>query len=284
MSWRASVAVLAALLLSACSAIQIGYRNADTFLRWHANSYFDFEGEQSEELDTRIAAFLDWHRAAALPGYAKLLDEAAARTGRGLSRADIAWAYDSARAQLREGLAKAAAEAAPLLDKLPAAKIVHLEQRLAEDNRKFARQQLSGSVEERRERRLKRNVERLEDWLGGLSDAQIRRVRQYASSAPLAAEMRDRDRRRRQAELLAMLRERRAGQRLAGWAADWDHGRTPEYAAASRQMLDAYFDMLLDLDRTLSAEQRRHAVNRLRFYAENFRVLARTQPVAGVAK
>lgn len=284
MNWRVLVAVLAALLLSACSAIQLGYRNADTFLRWQANSYLDFEGEQSDELDARIASFLSWHRTSALPAYVAILDEAAARTGRGLAREDLQWGYDAVRVQIEEALRVAAAESAPLLDRLPADKITHLEQRFAEDNRKFAKEQLSGSTDERRERRLKRNLERLEDWLGRLSDAQVERVRRYTMQAPLSADMRDRYRKRRQAEFVAMLRDRQATRRLAGWAADWERSRAADHAAATRQQLAAYFDLLLDLDRTLSAEQRRHAVNRLRFYAENFRVLARTQPGAGVAK
>lgn len=275
MSWRGLVAVLAALLLSACSAIQVGYRNADTFLRWQANSYFDFEGEQSAELEGRIESFLAWHRASALPRYRAILEEAAARTGRGLAREDLQWGYDAVRAQIDEALRVAAAEAAPLLDRLPAGKITHLELRLAEDNRKFARRFLAGTSEERRERRLKRNLERLEDWLGELTDAQVARVRQYANRTPLSAELRDRHRAQRQAEFVAMLRKREAGRRLADWSIEWERSRAPDHAAASREQLAAYFDLLLDLDRMLSPEQRAHAVNRLRFYADSARVLAR---------
>ncbi|MGE3677328.1 MAG: DUF6279 family lipoprotein [Burkholderiales bacterium] len=275
MNWRGLVAVLAALLLSACSAIQVGYRNADTFLRWQANSYFDFEGEQSAELEGRIASFLAWHRSSALPRYRAILEEAAARTGRGLAREDLQWGYDAVRAQIDEALRAAAAEAAPLLDRLPAGKITHLERRLAEDNRKFARRFLAGTSEERRERRLKRNLERLEDWLGGLTDAQVARVRQYANRTPLSAELRDRDRKRRQAEFVTMLRKREAGRRLSDWSVEWERSRAPEHAAATREQLAAYFDLLLELDRMLSPEQRAHAVNRLRFYADSARVLAR---------
>jgi hypothetical protein len=37
------------------------------------------------------------------------------------------------------------------------------EKRLAEDNRKFAKERIQGTMEERHQRRVKRNVERLED-------------------------------------------------------------------------------------------------------------------------
>jgi len=67
--------LLALALLSGCSATRIAYNNADLFLRWQANHYLDFQGEQSDELDRSLAAILAWHRKAALPQYARLADE-----------------------------------------------------------------------------------------------------------------------------------------------------------------------------------------------------------------
>ena len=91
--------------------------------------------------------------------------------------------------------------------------ISHLEQRFAEDNRKFAKEQLRGSKEERHKRRVKRIEERLEDWWGARRGA-AERVRQYSERAPFYAELRDRDRKRRQARVLAMVRAREAKKRL----------------------------------------------------------------------
>lgn len=272
---RALVLALALVVLVGCSSIQLGYRNADTILRWQADSYLDLEGPLSEELDSRIAAFLGWHRAGALPQYAKLLDEAAARASRGFVRADVLWAYDSARVQLQEALRTAAAGAGPLLDRLPAENIAHLERRLAENNRKYAKEMLAGTPEDRRKRRLRRNIERLEDWLGSLSEAQQERVRQYTDAAPLAAEMRDRDRRRRQSEMLAMLRARQASLQLVDWMGRWESDRAPAFAAAALAQRTAFIDMLVDLDRSLSPAQRQHLSERLRGYADDARALAR---------
>jgi hypothetical protein len=270
------IATLAAmLLLSSCSVSRIAYDNADVYLRWQANSYFDLHGEQSDEFDRRLAAFLAWHRAKALPEYAPLAEEAAARIQRGIKRGDLEWGYDAVQAQIREALRAAAAESAGLLDRLSADQIAHFEQRLADENRKFVKEQVQGTVEERQQRRVKRNVERLEDWFGSLSDAQVERVRRYSARAPFSDALRDADRRRRQAELLAMLRAREAKQRLAQWAEGWDRGRDPAYAEASRATVAEYFDLLLDLDRTLSAEQREHLARRLRRYAGLFESLAR---------
>lgn len=271
---RLVLALLALVLLGGCSATRFAYQNADLFLRWQTGRYLDVHGEQAEELDARISAFLAWHRAKALPQYARLAREAEARLARGLSRADLVWGYDSFQTHIRAAMRAAAAESALLLDRLGPEQREHLRQRFAEDNRKFAREQLAGNDGERRKRRVKRNVERLEEWLGELSDAQIERVRAYSERAPLVGEMRDRERRRLQSEFLALVAAGEARKRLPDWAEHWDRNREPAFAAAHRANLDELFAMLLDLERTLTPAQREAAAARFRQYAADFERLA----------
>src|SRR6267143_3860011 len=223
-SLRLSVILVALSLLAACSAVRLAFDHADTWLRWRAADYLDVHGAEAEELDKRIDAFHEWHRARALPKYARLSEETARRLGGGLSREDIVWGYDSLMAQAREGLRAAAERIAPMLDRLSPEQVRHMEQRFAEDNRKFARENLRGSEAERRKRRATRTVERLEDWVGRLSKTQLERVRQFSERAPLYYEMRDRDRKRLQGELLAMVRAREAQRRLPEHAANFDQG------------------------------------------------------------
>jgi hypothetical protein len=272
---RSFIFLLFVLFLQGCSVTRLAYNNADTFLRWQANSYFDFEGEQSDELDQRIAGFLAWHRAKALPQYARLAEDAATRLLRGVKREDLDWGYDAFRVQALEALDAAVAESAGPLDRLRPEQWVHLERRFAEDNRKFEREQLRGTVEERRKRRLKRNLDRLDEWFGPLSDEQVARVRRYADSAPLVAEHQDRYRRRRQTEFLAMLRAREARQKLQAWARAWETDRDPEYVRLQAEMSTEYAGLLLDLDRLLVPEQRERAAARLRRYATLFSGLSK---------
>src|SRR5262249_21350693 len=127
---------------------------------------------------------------------------------------------------------------------------------------------------ERRKRRTERNVERLEDWLGRLSRAQVERVAQYSERAPLLDEFRDRDHKRLQAELLAILRAKEAKKRLPDFAVDWERGRDPAYAAAVEAARKEYGAMILDIDRSLTSEQRARAAHDLARYAQEFRALA----------
>jgi len=265
------------VLLPACSTVRFVYDNAETYLRWRVDLYLDLEGAMADELDERIAAFMAWHRAQALPKYAQLLDDARRRVERRLQPADLVWGYDAVVAQAREGLRAAAERGAPLLDRLGPREIANLERRIAEDNRRFARENLRGSERERRKRRTERNVERLEDWVGKLSQAQHQRVAQYSERAPLLDEHRERDHKRIQAELLAILRAKEAKKRLPDWAANYDRGREPAYVAALEAARKEYFAMALDIDRSLTPEQRSRVTGELRRYADEFRSLAQVR-------
>ena len=271
---RALLLVGALVLLNGCSGLRFAYDNADTYVRWRASSYLDVSGDAADQLDDAIQDVLAWHRAQALPKYVGLLDEADRRFRRGLSRGDVEWGYDSVRAQVREGLRVAAERGAPIIDGLKPEQIAHLEGRFAEDNRKFAREFLRGSESERREKRAKRMVDRLDDWVGRLTPAQLERVRQYSERAPLLDEMRDRDRKRLQAEFLAMARSREAAKRLPEWVQRWEVGREPAFAEANAAWWKEVFAMALELDRTLSPEQRARALSNLRRYAQDMRVLS----------
>lgn len=264
-----------AALLAACSTLQLTYNNADVYLRWRGGQYFDFEAAAAAEFERRVDRFLSWHRRTALPQYARLAEEAAGRLADGLSQADLVWGYDAFQAQVREGLRAAAGEVADLLDALAPAQIEILEKRLAKQNREFAKDNvLEGTPEERRKKRLERNIERLDDWLGSVNEAQYERVRLYSVRAPLEDKMRDRDRKRLQREFVALLRARQAKETLAEWAVNWERNRDPAYDVARREHLQEYFRMLLDLDKTLSSAQRTHAVRRLQGFARDFAALA----------
>jgi len=278
---RLAVTCILLAFLVGCSTVRFAYDNADAFIRWRAGQFLDLSGEAADELDERIDAFLRWHRTQALPKYTRDADEAARRVARGLSREDLLWGYDSLVAQARESLRAAAERIAPMLDRLTPEQVKHIEQRIAEENRKFARENLRGRERERRERRAQRIIDRLEDWLGNLSKAQVERVRQYAERAPLIDKLRDLDNRRLQADVLAIIRAREAQKRLADRVAHWEKGRDPAYAEARAAFWQEFNTLLLDIDRMASREQRARMVAQLHRYAEDFRALAARAPVGG---
>ena len=267
-------AILAAATLAGCSGVRLAYDNADTFIRWRVLQFLDVHGEQADELDERIARFMRWHRTQALPKYARDAEDAALRLERGLARGDLVWGYDVFIAHGREAMRAAVDQAAPLLDRLTPEQVQHIEQRVTEENRKFAREYLRGSERERREQRAKRIVRRLEDWLGTLSKAQIEAVNQYSARAPLIDEMRERDNKRIQGEILALIRARETRKRLGDRVANWDNGRDPAYLAARATNVHEFNTLLLEVNRVATREQRARVIAELRRYTHEFRALA----------
>ena len=263
-----------AALLGGCSTVRFAYDNADSYVRWKVASYVDLQGEAAEEADDRIDEFHAWHRKNELPKYVTLAREASRRFADGLSREDALWGYDSVRVQARESLRKAAELAAPLLDRLTPEQVAQIERRLAEDNRQFYRTNLRGSERERRNRRARIMVERLEDWVGKLTQAQVERVREFVERAPALEELRDRERKRLQREVIALIRARSAQKSLPEHIANWDRNREPGFAAALDTWREQYFGFLSDFDRTLTAEQRARVLATLRRYTEELEALA----------
>jgi hypothetical protein len=92
--------------------------------------------------------------------------------------------------------------------------------------------------------------------------------------APIADELRDRDRKRLQNDVLAILRAREAQKRLPERLEHWERGRDPAYVSAIEAWREHYFNLMLDLDRMLTAEQRARVHSQLRRYAEDFEALA----------
>ena len=77
-----------------------------------------------------------------------------------------------------------------------------------------------------------RTTELLEDLLLlARADAQVERVALYSRRAPLDDELRLRDRKRLQKELIAMLKRKEALGKLVPWAVAWDQNRDPAFEA-----------------------------------------------------
>lgn len=267
-------ALALAATLCGCSTLRFAYENADTYARWRLGGYLNVQGDDADWLDERVDEFHAWHRANELPKYARLAREAEGRFADGISRADFIWGYDAVREQARESLRKAAQMVAPLLDRLTPEQIRYIERRIAEENRKFRRDYLRGTEQERRRKRAKLAVERLEDWVGKLSQAQVQRVREFAERAPLLDELRESDRKRLQADVMQIIHAREAQKRIATRVADWERGRDPAYTAGIETWREHAFAMLADLDRSLTREQRLRIAGNLRRYAEDFEALS----------
>ena len=73
---------------------------------------------------------------------------------------------------------------------------------------------------------------------------------------------------------LEILPDIRYGAIPPGFAADWQRGRDPAFAAVNEAWRREVSAMLLDVERTLTPAQRARAVAQLQRYARDMRMLA----------
>lgn len=258
--------------------VKVAYNNSDTALRFMANDYFDIDGPQSEMLRAGLDRFHAWHRREELPRYAVMFDDASGRLGRGLQRSDVLWAIDNVRTRYRYMASRAVDEAMPTLLTVNADNIGALEQKFAEKNKEFKREFLPSDPAERERAQFKAYSKRLNEWIGDLEPAQEELTLQFIRAHPRAAEFKFEERKRRQQEMIALLRQpgdrAQFQTRMHDYFERFERNRPPEIAEASRRFESDFVDYLLAVDRSLSPAQRERVAQKFARYAQDFRVLA----------
>jgi hypothetical protein len=282
---RLWIVLLAAALAGCGSIARIAYNNGDLALRLMAYEYFDLQGEQQEILKAQLARFHEWHRREELPAYAGMFQSAADRVARGLAREDVLWAVAAVRARYRSTVAQAAEEGAPVIATFGPDNYAALERKLADNNQKFVKEFLAADQAKRDRARAKWLAERFEFFMGDLTDAQRALIARFVQSQPQLTEVRLDDRKRRQQEFVQLVKEHRSSpalaERLRSFFLNWEHDRGPEHARLAREWEDGLVRLALDVDRTLTADQRQRAVERFESLAEDCRVLARQGQPSG---
>jgi hypothetical protein len=275
---RCAALLSLSLLLAACGgATRLAYESGDAWVLVLTDRYLDLEGEQWRLARAAIRHFHAWHRRTELPRYAALLQSTAGRVERGLTRADVEWAIQNLRIRYAMLVAAAVRESAPLLHVLEADNIAALERRFAAEDRKRIRETLSGDVAKRERARVLHIVKRVEEWTGPLSGAQHEVVRRFVRATADRPRQAHEHRSRKQRELVALLLRdvgsaKEAGpEQLRSFLVGWE----AERRNAQREYDARFVELILQLDRTLTASQRTHAIGRLGRYAEDCRQLSR---------
>jgi len=275
---RVPLLVVLLALLASCSAVRLSYDHADWVLARMAGSYVDMDRDQARALKAHLGEFHAWHRREELPRYATLLDEAAGRLERGLTREDVVWAVGAVRGRYQALGREAADGLAPLLLTLNDRQLDGLEARFAADNRKYYAAKLPKDPEDAVRVRADWICARLEDWTGEITPPQRERVVSLVRAFPDVPVLRLADRKRRQAQLLVVLREHANGPaartQLVALLADPDAGRSERYRETLVAWEGSFVDTIVALDRSLTPRQRATAVERMRRYAEEFREMA----------
>jgi hypothetical protein len=271
--------LIALFLLSGCTALRVSYQEADIFLTWRADKYFDLNEGQKKDIRLRLQRLLAWHRYQQLPEYADFLSTAVHKAQTGLKHDDIVWFVNGLKARYRIIVDYGIADAAAMLETLTPEQIETLQKQWDKDNRDFVQEHgLDGTPAAHRQARLKLKLNEIEDWSGDLSRPEERQIASLLDQVPNYDELRYQERLRRQQEFLILLKMRadktEFQTRLRTWLADWEQDRSPEYQRQANDVYEKYIQFYIAIEKVLTANQRRRALQRLQQYADDCRLLS----------
>jgi len=255
----------------------LAYENLGPMLTWTVDDYVDIDGVREDWVRVRIDRVLAWHRAEELPRYRAFFESVLSKSGAPYRVEDIGTHQRELRIAYQRVMAQVIPDTAEFLSTLDTVDLAHLERKFEEDNRKWMRDTVKGSPDERLERRTKRFIGHLESWVGPMEDEQRALVAsRYRGLGDLTEEIMG-ERRFRQTELISKLKARVPRADLEAtlrrlWV-DSDSWRRPEYAAKLREREAVVHAMIADLSATLSERQRAALAKRIRGFLREIATL-----------
>jgi hypothetical protein len=279
----AYLGAIAALFVSACSVVAIGYHFTPEFVYWRLDQALDFDAAQAADVRARLDRLHSWHRRSELAGYARAVGEVQARIGRPVSAADVTWLHDDIRRRYARILDAAAADAVEVVLGLRSEQLETLERRFARTSADFERQLVDVGPKRAREEFFQHVLVRLERWYGAFDDSTRGRLRVLAEEVPLDFRLELEDTRRRQRELLAFLRAVSAGkltareeigERLKRFFGRWEEGRTILYAEYAERNRAALHRLYAEAANLATPGQRERARRELQYHIDEIAALA----------
>ena len=268
------------LALSACSTVRIAYNQAPTFTYWWVNDYVDLSDAQSAPLRKDLDAFFAWHRTQELPLYTERLKHWQAIATRDLTPAMACTEFEATRAAYQRAMERALPPLTRVALSLQGPQFQALTKKHAKSNEKFEKEWLSGSPEERLERRLDKATERYENLYGTLTTPQRQLLKSLTQRSSFDPTRTQAERQRRQGDLTDSLKQAQAQPDkapaiLRGWHERVMRSPDTAYASYSEANIQDNCAQFAALHNTTSPEQRAQAVKTLKRYEGDLLALQR---------
>lgn len=275
-------ALLAAAVLTSCSAIKLGYSAVDDMAYFWLDGYLAFGDEQGPRVREELQRLHAWHRTQELPRVAELLGRMEQLAPQAITPAQVCAFVPELQARLMAIADQAEPAVVRTALTLTPRQLRHLQRKSNENNRKWREEWIEITAGELKAKRFKQAVDRLEMVYGTLDEAQ-----RAALSAGLERSVFDPqrtlvERQRRQADLQQIL------QRLAGSQTPVPEARTalrgylerslraPDaaYRAYQQAQQDEGCRLIAAVHAAASPAQREQAARRLRAYQRDLRELS----------
>lgn len=280
------LALVTTVLLQGCSAIRLGYGNADSLARWWIDQYLDLSPEQDALSRERLAKLFAWHRTTQLPDYVALLRQGKTFAAGQPTANDALALSDNIIRRVRVLAEQATPDVADLMATLTPAQIDRMAARFAEKNVDLAKEmRLADGEAAQNKERYKRVLERAEYWLGDFSNEQEASLRRMIEGKDPGGQFWFDERLRRQRELLDLMRlvqrERPPRDRiialLRDYAARFDLPADPARLARALAMRRASAELTVAILAMATPAQRDHARQKFDDLIHDFTELSKAE-------
>ncbi len=273
-----------ATLLSACSAVKIGYNQLPTLAFFYLDGYADFTDTQSLQVKSELTRLQTWHRQTQLPAYADLLDKLQIVLQGNITPAQVCAVWPDVRRQLLAVPSQAEPAIAALALSLQPEQLQHMQRKFARGNADYRRDFIDATPAAIRAKRYEQATSRADMLYGPLDEQQLRRIGQLVDQSGFNAPLVYAERLRRQQDALQTLRAISAENSAVNTAAVQTQLRalldrtlaSPELAY--RNYIDKNTQencrVVAELHNSTTDVQRRKAMRFIRGYAVDFRTLA----------
>jgi len=273
------VAVAALALGLAGCGLGLVYPRLDSVVGFYVEGLVTLDKAQSVALKRTLASNLEWHRQSELERYSAFLRDMADTVAGGAGRDEWLGASRRTEQYWREIFAQAAPGYTALASTFTDAQVAELLDNLEREDEEAWADFERRKPEQRQARREKSVRRALERFTGPLTAGQQKLIRENAArSQPFMAEWRD-NRRVWRAALADALAQRGAGadfeSRMFVLIARPDELWTPAYRAALERRRESLIDLVVELDATLTPQQRAAARRELLALADEVQALRR---------
>jgi hypothetical protein len=284
-AFRAPIIValcVALLFVTGCSALRIGYNQADDLIYWWLDGYVDFTDAQTPRVRGALTEWLAWHRRTQLPDYARLLSRAQGEVMADSTPKRVCEWWGMIGSRIDTSIERAVPVAAELMLELTPQQIQHIERRYAKRNDDFRNDFLQSDAAERLRASIKRAVERAEVLYGRLDEPQRELVARSVAASPFDAELWFAERLHRQQDMLQMMRRllRGVGDRdaaqaaLRAYADRWTRSPREGYRRYADALVQYNCAFAASLHNSTNATQRQAAMLKLKGWEADARSLA----------
>jgi hypothetical protein len=280
--FRLVALIIAATLLTGCSAIKLAYNQAPDLGYWWLDGYFDFNEQQTPKVRDELTKLFAWHRTNELPKTADLLAQTARLMSGEISSAQACKSYEQVRGLIDNISNQALPGLAELAPTITPSQLEHLKRKYAKNADEFNRDYIKGTPASRDAKRLKQAIDRSETFYGKLEESQIATIKQALATSSFDAAYSLKERQRRQQELVDLLSSLASAKAspatsshaLRGYIQRAWESPDPTYRAYVQRLTQEGCTSFANVHASTTVAQRAYAVKVLKGYEADLRTLA----------